>query len=144
MAGLALLGVFGQSLLGARMATSWAAQRCLAGGEACRWLVWHRSTATPVALLVLGFVITAFLIRGWSRRQWPFLLGVVLLLSTQIALGVLTLRLGLAQPLVTVSHQLVAALLVALLSALMARTPQALPSRSPAVLEDTTLEPCHG
>tara|TARA_B100002052_G_scaffold295863_1_gene323182 strand:- start:274 stop:1188 length:915 start_codon:yes stop_codon:yes gene_type:complete len=144
LAGLALLGVFCQSLLGARMATSWAAQRCLAGGEACRWLLWHRSTATPVALVVLGFVITALLVSGWSRRQWPFLLGVVLLLSTQIALGVLTLRLGLAQPLVTVAHQLVAVLLVALLSALIARTPQALPSRSPAVLEDTSLEPCHG
>ena len=66
LSALALVGVVSQCLLGARMATSWAAQRCLAGGEACRWLVWHRSAATPVAGLVLLFVVVALLAGGWS------------------------------------------------------------------------------
>ena len=36
LATVSVIGVFTQCLLGAGMATSWAAQRCLAGGDACR------------------------------------------------------------------------------------------------------------
>ena len=145
LSALALVGVVSQCLLGARMATSWAAQRCLAGGEACRWLVWHRSAATPVASFVLLFVLVALLAGGWSRRQWPLLLSAVLLVTTQVSLGITTLRLGLDQPLVTVAHQLVAALLVGVLAALLVRCPAfvaAVPC--PVVLDDSSLEPCHG
>ena len=146
LSALALVGVVSQCLLGARMATSWAAQRCLAGGEACRrWLVWHRSAATPVAGLVLLFVVVALLAGGWSRRQWPLLLSAVLLVTTQVSLGITTFRLGLDQPLVTVAHQLVAALLVGVLAALLVRCPAfvaAVPC--PVVLDDSSLEPCHG
>ena len=145
LSALALVGVVSQCLLGARMATSWAAQRCLAGGEACRWLVWHRSAATPVAGFVLLFVLVALLAGGWSRRQWPLLLSAVLLVPTQVSLGITTFRLGLDQPLVTVAHQLVAALLVGVLAALLVRCPvfvAAVPC--PVVLDDSSLEPCHG
>ena len=145
LSALALVGVVSQCLLGARMATSWAAQRCLAGGEACRWLVWHRSAATPVAGFVLLFVLVALLAGGWSRRQWPLLLSAVLLVTTQVSLGITTFRLGLDQPLVTVAHQLVAALLVGVLAALLVRCPvfvAAVPC--PVVLDDSSLEPCHG
>ena len=145
LSALALVGVVSQCLLGARMATSWAAQRCLAGGEACRWLVWHRSAATPVAGFVLLFVLVALLAGGWSRRQWPLLLSAVLLVTTQVSLGITTFRLGLDQPLVTVAHQLVAALLVGVLAALLVRCPEfvaAVPC--PVVLDDSSLEPCHG
>ena len=145
LSALALVGVVSQCLLGARMATSWAAQRCLAGGEACRWLVWHRSAATPVAGFVLLFVLVALLAGGWSRRQWPLLLSAVLLVTTQVSLGITTFRLGLDQPLVTVAYQLVAALLVGVLAALLVRCPAfvaAVPC--PVVLDDSSLEPCHG
>ena len=145
LSALALVGVVSQCLLGARMATSWAAQRCLAGGEACRWLGWHRSAATPVAGFVLLFVLVALLAGGWSRRQWPLLLSAVLLVTTQVSLGITTFRLGLDQPLVTVAHQLVAALLVGVLAALLVRCPAfvaAVPC--PVVLDDSSLEPCHG
>ena len=145
LSALALVGVVSQCLLGARMATSWAAQRCLAGGEACRWLVWHRSAATPVAGFVLLFVLVALLAGGWSRRQWPLLLSAVLLVTTQVSLGITTFRLGLDQPLVTVAHQLVAALLVGVLAALLVRSPvfvAAVPC--PVVLDASSLEPCHG
>ena len=145
LSALALVGVVSQCLLGARMATSWAAQRCLAGGEACRWLVWHRFAATPVAGFVLLFVLVALLAGGWSRRQWPLHLSAVLLVTTQVSLGITTFRLGLDQPLVTVAHQLVAALLVGVLAALLVRCPAfvaAVPC--PVVLDDSSLEPCHG
>ena len=145
LSALALVGVASQCLLGARMATSWAAQRCLAGGEACRWLVWHRSAATPVAGLVLLFVVVALLAGGWSRRQWPLLLSAVLLVTTQVSLGITTFRLGLDQPLVTVAHQLVAALLVGVLAALLVRCPAFVAVvPCPVVLDDSSLEPCHG
>ena len=144
MGGTALIAVVGQCLLGARMATSWAAQRCLAGGEACQWLNWHRLTATPVACTVIAFALTALVIGGWPRRQWPFLLAAIGLVIFQITLGVFTLRLGLSQPAVTVSHQLVAAILVALISALTFRTPEAEPLPLSLLIEDSALEQCHG
>ncbi len=145
LSGLALLAVIAQCLLGAQMATSWAAQRCLAGGEACHSVSLHRYGAMPAAGLVLLFVVVALLFGGWSRRQWPWLLSSVLLVTFQAFLGVTTLRLGLQQPLVTITHQLVAALLVAVLAALAVRSPGSpLPTRSSVVVDDTALETCHG
>ena len=145
LSGLALFAVIAQCLLGAQMATSWAAQRCLAGGEACRSVSLHRYGAMPAAGLVLLFVVVALLVGGWSRRQWPWLLSSVLLVTFQAVLGVTTLRLGLQQPLVTITHQLVAALLVAVLAALTVRSPGSpLPTRSSVVVDDTALETCHG
>ena len=145
LSGLALLAVIAQCLLGAQMATSWAAQRCLAGGEACHSVSLHRYGAMPAAGLVLMFVVVALLVGGWSRRQWPWLLFSVLLVTSQAVLGVTTLRLGLQQPLVTITHQLVAALLVAVLAALTVRSPGSpLPTRSSVVVDDTALETCHG
>ena len=99
----------------------------------------------PVAVVLLVFAGAALLAGGWARRQWPWLAGVVLLVLTQVALGVLTLRLGLSQPAVTVAHQLVAALLIALMAALLVRSPEGRPSPSRSVvLDDTSLEACHG
>ena len=145
LSGLALSAVIVQCLLGARMATSWAAQRCLAGGEACSSVSLHRFGAMPAAGLVLLFVLVALLAGGWSRRQWPWLLSAVLLVVSQAVLGVTTLRLGLQQPLVTITHQLVAALLVGVLAALTVRSPDSsLPTRCSVVVDDTPLETCHG
>ena len=145
LSGLALLAVIAQCLLGAQMATTWAAQRCLVGGEACHSVSLHRYGAMPAAGLVLLFVVVALLVGGWSRRQWPWLLSSVLLVTSQAVLGVTTLRLGLQQPVVTITHQLVAALLVAVLAALTVRSPGSpLPTRSSVVVDDTALETCHG
>ncbi len=144
LGGISLAAVSGQCLLGGRMATSWAAQRCLQDGQSCQWLHWHRSAATPAAVCVLLFVATALIAGGWARQQWPLLITAILLVSTQIALGVFTLRLGLSQPAVTVCHQLVACLLVAVLAALTWRRPSATDSPLTIVRDSSTLEPCHG
>jgi len=144
MAPLCMVAVAAQSLLGGRMATSWASKRCLDAGQACQWLFWHRSAATPVAALVLSFVLVALLASAWSRRQWPLLVMAAALVLTQIGLGVFTLRLGLSQPLVTIAHQLVACLLVALLAALSCRRPLMATDPVHPGLESSSLEPCHG
>ena len=115
VAGLAI----GQCLLGGLMATQWAAGRCLSDGQACGWLLAHRLGARPVALAVMG----AALMVAWRRPQDRSLSAFACVsVLAQIALGVISLRLTLAVPLVTVAHQLVAALLVAVLAALFSRS----------------------
>ena len=139
-----VLAVSAQCLLGAGMATSWASQRCLEAGQSCQWLSWHRAAATPAALCVLLFVLVALLSGRWGREQWPLLLTAPLLVGTQIGLGVTTLRLGLSQPAVTVAHQLVACLLVAVLAGLTCRRQPAPSDPLPVVLDSSALEACHG
>jgi cytochrome c oxidase assembly protein subunit 15 len=117
--GLVLLLAALQCLLGGLMATQWAAGRCLSSGEACGWLLAHRFGARPVA----GAVLAASALAVWLRPADRILaaLAAALVLS-QIALGVFSLRLTLAVPAVTVAHQLGAALLVAVLTALFSRS----------------------
>jgi len=76
-------------------------------------LGWFRPVAAhpmarPAGLVVLGLALG-------SSFTGP------LLVPAQIALGVLTLRLTLAVPAITVAHQITAALLVAVLAALAVR-----------------------
>ena len=54
---LSLFSVIAQSLFGSRVATSWAAQRCLDFGDSCNLLGLHRASAFPVSFLVILFVI---------------------------------------------------------------------------------------
>ena len=53
------------------------------------------------------------------------MLSVLVLLLVQVGLGLLSVHYELNQPFLTISHQLVAALLVALLSAITFRRPNA-------------------
>ncbi len=140
-----LLAVVSQSLLGSRMATMWIGQRCLLYGLECQWLDLHRSLALPVCLGVFIFAMTSILLGGWYRDQWPFLIFIVFLLGIQIVLGFLSVHLVLAEPFIRVSHQLVACLLVASLSAISWRK-RILPlsQLTSSNCKDTSLEVCHG
>jgi cytochrome c oxidase assembly protein subunit 15 len=103
------------------MASQWAADQCLASGEACQWLFAHRQLALGAAGGVALMAATAPLLpRGLGHLQ-GLAFGAIGLVALQVGLGIWTLRLQLAVPAVTVAHQLVAALLVALLSAVLAR-----------------------
>lgn len=117
-----LLLVLGQCLLGASMASQWAADACLEAGESCRWLLAHRLGAYPAAVSVLVLAASTLLAGPGARRQWSLLFPAVLLVVLQVVLGVLTLRLQLQVPAVTIAHQLVAALLVGFLAAIAARS----------------------
>lgn len=145
-AAVVTLLVFGQSLSGALMASRWASERCLALGEGCAWLGAHRLLATPVAISVLAMAMALLLLPG-GRRHRPYATAAGLLVVAQVLLGVLSLRLTLTVPLVTVGHQITAALLVAVLSALTLRflPASAVPSPDPAgSTTPTPLETCHG
>ena len=139
-----LVAVFSQSLLGSRMATTWAAQSCIHQGTTCLWLDIHRFTAIPVAILVLVFVFTSICAGGWPRTQWPFLLAVCLLLVTQICLGVISIEIEISEPILTIAHQLIAALLVALLAALTVRRPERDIPQVKHFLDESFMEHCHG
>lgn len=117
LSGLALLAVLGQCLLGGAMASQWAADRCLAAGEGCRWLALHRSAATPAALLAALPALASLALPAGHRLVRGLAAAALVLVVAQVALGVATLRLQLAVPLVTVGHQIVAALVVATLAA---------------------------
>jgi len=121
LAALALALVFSQCLLGGLMASQWAADQCLAAGEGCHWLLAHRQLAGGAAAAVALMAATASLLPKGLGHLQALALGAICLVALQIGLGIWTLTLQLAVPGVTVAHQLVAALLVALLSPVLAR-----------------------
>ena len=143
---MAALAVFAQAISGALMATQWASGRCLSSGEACGLLATHRQLAVPVALVVVLACSFTLLTPATRQRSWPFALAGALLVVLQVVLGVLTLRLSLAVPLVTVGHQITAALLVGLLTGLAVRSWSLAPAPFSAVQppRSSTLESCHG
>ena len=152
LAGLATLLVGAQSLLGGLMATQWAASLCFSAGQGCGWLGAHRFAATPAALAVLALAVVTALVPGWCRQQRPLTTTAALLVIGQIGLGVSSLRLQLSVPGVTIAHQLVAALLVAILAALSCRgwlavAPHPLPApelEHRSVLSHSPAEVVHG
>jgi cytochrome c oxidase assembly protein subunit 15 len=119
IAGLLLLA---QCVLGGAMASQWSADRCFAAGEACRWLLLHRLGAWPALAGVMSAGVAAVGLPSGHRHLQGLVAGAVVLVVGQVCLGVLTLRLHLTVPSVTVAHQLVAALLVAMVGAIWARS----------------------
>jgi cytochrome c oxidase assembly protein subunit 15 len=119
LVGVVALLALGQCLLGGLMATQWAAGRCLSSGEGCGWLFAHRLGARPVAAAVL--VTAAWGLWRWQAERVLAALAALAVIA-QVALGVMSLRLTLAVPAVTVAHQLMAAFLVAVLAAWFSRS----------------------
>lgn len=115
---LAALLVGGQCLLGAAMASRWAAPLCLEAGEGCHWLLLHRQGAYPAAVTVLLLAAASLALPADNGRCRGLAFAAAGLVVAQVVLGVLTLRLQLAVPAVTIAHQLTAALLVGVLGGL--------------------------
>ena len=141
---VSLLSVIGQSLLGSRVATSWAAHRCLNFGDSCNLLVLHRASAFPVSLLVISFVIISFTKRDVFINQWPYLMSIAFLIIAQIFLGVISIQLGMSEPVLVIGQQLVACLLVAVLSALNFKGRGIDGSSKSLFITESILETCHG
>ncbi len=141
---LSLFSVIAQSLLGSRVATSWAAQRCLDVGDSCNLLSLHRTSAIPVSFLVILFVILSSLQKDVFLNQWPYLLTIVFLIISQIFLGVFSIHLGMSEPSLIIGHQLIACLLVAVISALNFKGRGIDESSQSLFVTQSTLETCHG
>lgn len=139
LCGVATLLLLGQCVLGASMASQWAADLCLQAGEGCRWLLAHRLGAYPAALAILALALGSLFTGSAAPGLRALSLSSGLLVLAQVFLGVQTLRLQLTVPAVTIAHQLLAGLLVALLGALLGRCLLGL-----APLRQPTLEAVHG
>ena len=140
IAGTSMVVVLTQCLLGGAMATQWAADRCMQSGDGCGLLGAHRQVASFAAgAVVLQGLVSLPLLRS-RPSLGGFSLAASALVILQVALGLFTLRLQLQAPAVTVAHQLVAALLVAVLAAGLARQ---IITATPAQTS-THLEVAHG
>jgi cytochrome c oxidase assembly protein subunit 15 len=126
------------------VATSWAAQRCLAIGDSCNLLGMHRTSAVLVSFLVILFVIVSSFQRDVLAKQWPYLLTIVFLIILQILLGVFSIHLSMSQPGLIIGHQLIACLLVAVIAALNFKGRGIDESSQSFLLNQSTLETCHG
>jgi cytochrome c oxidase assembly protein subunit 15 len=148
--GLALVAgglVLAQCVLGGAMASQWAADRCFSVGDGCRWLLAHRLGAYPAALTVFGLALGSLALPRQRRGLRGFAAAAAVLVLAQVFLGVLALRLKLAVPAVTVSHQLVASLLVAVIGAIGGRTLSGSARPTGAIQSPTSpspLEVAHG
>ncbi|MEB3350955.1 MAG: COX15/CtaA family protein [Cyanobacteriota bacterium] len=116
------LAVLAQCLLGGAMASRWAADLCLSAGAGCQWLLAHRLGAWPVLVALPLPALLALRLGPGHGRLRALLLAASALVPAQIGLGLASLRLQLQVPAVTITHQLLAALLVALLGAALGRS----------------------
>jgi cytochrome c oxidase assembly protein subunit 15 len=118
----AMVALLTQCLVGALMASQWAADRCLDLGESCYWLMNHRLMAYPVLFGLMLMAIGAAFLPGSHRMLRSFSFLSVAFGLGQVLIGRFNLIVHLEIPLLTISHQLIAALLVALLGAAIGRT----------------------
>ena len=108
-----------QSAIGVRLSSTWSAHLCLSVNQNCFILNSHKLFALPVTIAIFAIFIVAVIDRNLFINNWKFLISILFLLSSQIILGVLSLKTNLDEPLLIVSHQLVASLLIANLSTLV-------------------------
>ena len=120
LAAISLIAVLAQCLLGGAMATQWAAERCLSSGSGCGWLDAHRHLATIAAATVVVQAVFALLLK-LKGVVCGLSLSAAALVVVQVGLGISSWHLQLQAPLITVTHQVVAALLVAVLTAGLSR-----------------------
>ncbi len=108
-----------QSVIGVRLSSTWSAHLCLSMNQNCIVLNSHKLFAIPVFISVMSIILVSFLKFELFKNNWKFLISALLLLISQITLGVLSLKTNLNEPLIIISHQIVASLMVATLSTLI-------------------------
>ena len=108
-----------QSVIGVRLSSTWSAHLCLSLNQNCIVLNSHKLFAIPVFISIISIILVSFLKFDLFKNNWKFLISAFLLLISQITLGVLSLKTNLNEPLIIISHQIVASLMVATLSTLI-------------------------
>ena len=108
-----------QSVIGVRLSSTWSAHLCLTFNQKCLILNSHKLFAIPVLISVISILLISLVKFDLFKNNWKFLISAFLLLISQITLGVLSLKTNLNEPLIIISHQIVASLMVATLSTLI-------------------------
>jgi len=120
LAAISLIAVLGQCLVGGLMASQWAAKDCLSAGIGCQWLNAHRHLGS-IAAGAVGVQAVLALQRGLHPVVRALSVSAVVLVLLQLGLGLSSWHWQLQAPLLTVAHQVVASLLVAVLAAGLSR-----------------------
>ena len=110
-----------QSLIGVRLSSTWSAHLCLTFNQKCMILDSHKLFAIPLTISILTVLFISFFKDNLFINNWRYLLSILLLLVFQISLGFLSIKTNLSQPLIIVSHEIIAALLIATLTNLIIR-----------------------
>ena len=112
-----------QSFIGVRLSSTWSAHICLSFNKQCLILNTHKLFAFPIAFSILLIIATAIYKRSLLTENWKYLSALIFLLFSQIALGVLSLKTNLNEPIFIIGHQLNASLFIAILTTLIFRNP---------------------
>lgn len=109
----AVLLVYGQSILGALVASRWALHQCFASGELCGVMNSHLLGVAPATIAVLAVAVGT----GLMRKRIPKILKVfghsaTTILLAQVGIGIFTYRFRLQVEPLTVAHQMIGAALL--------------------------------
>ena len=120
---LPLFLTLAQSFIGVRLSSTWSSHLCLTFNKQCLILDAHKIFAFPIFLSILLIIATAIHKRSLINENWKYLSALIFLLFSQIALGVLSLKTNLNEPIFIIGHQLNASLFIAILTTLIFRNP---------------------
>jgi cytochrome c oxidase assembly protein subunit 15 len=107
--------LFGQSILGALVASRWALHQCFAGGELCTVMNSHLLGIAPVTLSIVAMIFVTKRTAGVSPWLKRLAHSSGILLVCQLIIGYSTYRLRLQVEPLTVAHQATGAALLGVL-----------------------------
>ena len=112
-----------QSFIGVRLSSTWSAHICLSFNKQCLILDTHKLFAYPITFSILLIIAISIYKRSLFTKNLKYLSALVFLLTSQIVLGILTLKTNLNEPIFIIGHQLNASLFIAILTTLIFRNP---------------------
>jgi len=112
-----------QSFIGVRLSSTWSAHLCLSFNKQCLILDTHKLFAFPIAFSILSVIAISMTRQNLFLKNWKYLCTLFFLVITQIFLGIFSLKTNLNEPIIVISHQLNASLLIAILTTLIFRNP---------------------
>ncbi|MBK16859.1 MAG: heme A synthase [Prochlorococcus sp. SP3034] len=108
-----------QSIIGVRLSSTWSAHLCLSFNKQCMILDSHKLFAIPLTFSILTIILISFFKDNLFKNNWKYFTSIFVLLIVQIILGVLSLKTNLNEPLIIISHEIIASLLVATFTTLI-------------------------
>ena len=110
-----------QSFIGVRLSSTWSTNLCLSFNKQCFILDTHKLFAIPITFSILSILAISIYKQNLFLKNWKYLCSLLLLLISQIVLGILSLKTNLSEPVFVIGHQLNASLLIAILTSLIFR-----------------------
>lgn len=112
-----------QSFIGVRLSSTWSAYFCLSFSKQCLILDTHKLFAIPISISILFILAISLYKQILFLNNWKYLCSLLLLLTSQIVLGIVSLKTNLSEPVFVIGHQLNASLLIAILTSLIFKNP---------------------